>query len=50
MGALRFGSLNGKAPYELIDEDDKDMKALMDLLKMRLIPADEVHLTPDLLK
>ena len=43
-------SLKGKAPYELIEEDDEDMRALMDLLKMHLIPADEVHLTPDLLK
>lgn len=45
----RFG-LKGKAPYELIEDDDEDMRALMDLLKMHLIPADEVHLTPDLLK
>lgn len=43
-------SLKGKAPYELIEEDDEDMRALMDLLKMHRIPADEVHLTPDLLK
>lgn len=43
-------SLKGKAPYELIEEDDEDMRVLMDLLKMHLIPADEVHLTPDLLK
>ena len=40
--------LEGKAPYELINEEDEDMKALFDLLKMDLIPPDEVHLMPDL--
>lgn len=43
-------SLNWKAPYELVEEDDEDMQALFKLLKMHLIPADEVHLTPELLK
>ena len=42
-------SLGFKCPYELIDDDDEDMKALMALMKMDLIPADEVHLTPELL-
>lgn len=42
-------SLGGKSPYELIEDDDEDMKALFELLKMHLIPADEVHLTPELL-
>ena len=41
--------LKYRAPYELIEDEDEDMKALMDLLKMHLIPADEVHLKPDLL-
>lgn len=40
--------LKCRAPYELIEKDDEDMRALMDLLKMHLIPADEVHLKPDL--
>ena len=40
--------LDNKAPYELIEEDDEDMKALFDLLKMDLIPPDEVHLMSDL--
>ena len=39
-------SLGGKAPYEFIEEDDEDMRALFNLLKMQLIPADEVHLIP----
>ena len=42
--------LGWKAPYELIERDDEDMKALMELLKMHLIPADEVHLTPELIR
>ena len=37
-----------KATYELIPEDDEDMHALYALLKMDLIPPDEVHLMPDL--
>ena len=40
--------LGNKSPYELIEEDDEDFKALMSLLKMHLIPPDEVHLMPDL--
>lgn len=43
-------SLNWKAPYELVGSEDEDMQALFDLLDMHLIPADEVHLTPELLK
>lgn len=42
--------LGYKSPYELIEEDDEDMWALCRLLKMDLIPADEVHLMPDLFK
>ena len=42
--------LNGMAPYELIEENNEDMKALCELLKMHLIPADEVHLTPELIR
>lgn len=41
-------SLGWKAPYELVEKDDEDMNALCELLKMHLIPADEVHLTPEL--
>ena len=40
--------LGNKSPYELVEEDDEDFKALMSLLKMHLIPPDEVHLMPDL--
>ncbi len=43
-------SLDGRAPYELVPDNDEDMHELFALLKMHLIPADEVHLTPALLK
>ena len=48
INSTRRKSLGGKAPYELISEDDEDMWALWRLLKMDLIPPDEVHLKPDL--
>ena len=37
-----------KSPYELVGKDDEDFHELMRLLKMHLIPPDEVHLMPDL--
>ena len=40
--------LQWKSPMELVEQEDEDMQALFKLLKMHLIPADEVHLTPDL--
>lgn len=48
INSTRRPGLGNKAPYELVDEEDSDMKALFELLKMDLIPADEVHLKPDL--
>jgi IS30 family transposase len=48
INSTRRYSLGGKAPYELVDEHDEDMQALFSLLKMDLIPPDEVHLKPDL--
>ena len=48
INSTRRKSLGGKAPYEMISEDDKDMWALWELLKMDLIPPDEVHLMSDL--
>ena len=48
INSTRRLSLGGKAPYELVDEHDEDMHALFSLLKMDLIPPDEVHLKPDL--
>lgn len=50
INSTRRPGLNNKAPYELISEDDEDMKALFAFLKMDLIPSDEVHLMPDLFK
>lgn len=43
-------SLGGLAPYETILTDDKDMQHLMEVLKLKLIPADSVKLNPSLLK
>jgi len=48
INSTRRPSLGNKSPYELIPEDDEDMHALYALLKMDLIPPDEVHLMPDL--
>ena len=48
INSTRRPGLGNKAPYELINEEDEDMWALFDLLKMDLIPPDEVHLKPDL--
>lgn len=43
-------ALDGKCPYELVDPDDRDMEKLMLVMKMHLIPPDEVHLRPDLFR
>ena len=48
INSTRRVGLGNKSPYELINEEDEDMWALYDLLKMDLIPPDEVHLKPDL--
>ncbi len=48
INSTRRLGLGNKAPYELINEEDEDMWALFRLLKMDLIPPDEVHLMPDL--
>lgn len=48
INSIRRPGLDNKSPYELVEADDEDMKLLMDLLKMHLIPPDEVHLTPEL--
>jgi len=50
INSTRRPGLGVKAPYELIKEDDEAMWALFSLLKMDLIPPDEVHLKPDLFK
>ena len=47
--AKRLGT-GEKSPLELISNEDSDIQKLMELLKMHLIDADEVHLQPNLLK
>ena len=46
--SVKRPGLGNKSPYELVEEDDEDFQELMRLLKMHLIPPDEVHLMPDL--
>ena len=48
INSVKRRGLGNKCPYELVDEEDKDLLELMNLLKMHLIPPDEVHLMPDL--
>ena len=48
INSTRRLGLGNKSPYEMINEEDEDMWALFRLLKMDLIPPDEVHLMPDL--
>ncbi len=43
-------SLHGRCPYETVNEGDDDMLWLMELLKMDIIPPDDVLLKPSLLK
>lgn len=50
INSTRRPRLGNKCPYELVAEDDEDMKALLELLEMHFIPSDKVHLKPDLLK
>ena len=48
INSIKRPGLGNKSPYELVEEDDEDFHELMRLLKMHLIPLDEVHLMPDL--
>lgn len=48
INSVKRPGLGNKCPYELVDEDETDFLELMKLLKMHLIPPDEVHLMPDM--
>ncbi|MCQ2534747.1 MAG: IS30 family transposase [Clostridia bacterium] len=51
INSTRRPGLGNKSPYEVaLEQDDNDFKLLWNLLKMDLIPPDEVHLMPDLFK
>ena len=50
INSTRRPGLGNKAPYELVNEEDEDLKALFALMKMDLIPPDEVHLKADLFR
>ena len=48
INSVKRPRLGNESPYELVEEDDEDFQELMRLLKMHLIPPDEVRLMPDL--
>ena len=48
INSIKRKSLDKRCPYELVDPNDEDMQRLMYVMKMHLIPPDEVHLKPDL--
>ena len=48
INSIKRPGLGNKSPYELVGKDDEDFHELMRLLKMHLIPPNEVHLMPDL--
>ena len=48
INSIKRLGLGNKCPYELVNEENSDFHELMSLLKMNLIPLDEVHLMPDL--
>lgn len=48
INSIRRESLGNKSPYEATT--DKSILKLMDLMGLHTVPADEVNLTPDLLK
>lgn len=50
INSVKRPSLHGRCPYETIPEGDDNMQWLMELLKMDIIPADDVHLKPSLFK
>lgn len=48
INSIRRESLGGISPYEATT--DKSILRLMELMGLHKIPADEVNLTPDLLR
>ena len=43
-------SLNGKTPYQYVEEDTRFGKEFLDLIGINKIPCDDVILNPSLLK
>lgn len=48
INSISRAKLDGKCPYELVVTEE--MKKMLNLLDLKIIPADEVHMTPTLLK
>lgn len=47
INSISRAKLDGKCPYELVVNEE--MKKMLNLLDLKIIPADEVHMTPTLL-
>ena len=50
INSVKRPGLHGRCPYETVPEGDDNMQWLMELLKMDIIPPDDVHLKPSLFK
>lgn len=50
INSVKRPGLNDRCPYETVPEGDSDMLWLMELLKMDIIAADDVHLKPTLFR
>lgn len=50
INSVKRPSLHGRCPYETVPEGDDDILLLMELLKMDIIPPDDVRLKPSLFK
>lgn len=50
INSVKRPSLHGRCPYETVPEGDDDILLLMELLKMDIIPPDDVLLKPSLFK
>lgn len=48
INSVKRTSLHGRCPYDMVPDGDEDMLWFMKLLKMDIIPADDVHLKPSL--
>jgi len=48
INSIKRSSLKGKSPYECVYTDDYEMHKLMNILKMDIIPPDDVLMKPEL--
>lgn len=50
INSVRRKGLRHQSPYETVREEDELFKVLMQRMEMHIIPPDDVHLKPDLLR